>query len=81
MANCKTCLHRELCRVLDRTIFGNPNVPCSYEMQEVRGTWKYNKGTYYCSECGGKCGCDDYGDPELTDFCPNCGIKMNVIEE
>ena len=33
---------------------------------------------YECSECGSKPPNDRYGHPNcLTDFCPNCGAKMN----
>lgn len=37
---------------------------------------------YECSECGNKPPNDRYGHPNyLTDFCPNCGVKMIGEEE
>lgn len=37
--------------------------------------WEYD---YHCSVCNGSAGRGDYGNYDvLTDYCPNCGAKMD----
>lgn len=33
-------------------------------------------GTYRCSHCSKPAICDPFGNPRLTEYCPNCGKKM-----
>lgn len=50
----------------------------------VHGRWIY-KGEYaVCTECGGRSGTQYDGVqpiPLMTQFCPNCGAKMDGVEE
>lgn len=45
-----------------------------------KGKWtrKESKRMYWyvCSECGGGCPCNGYGQDMFTEWCPNCGAKM-----
>lgn len=49
------------------------------------GQWIFKNGylgnTYYCSECEKAVYLDKYGEPNLTDFCPDCGAKMDGGED
>ena len=52
-----------------------------YESDEGHGPYD-SKDWYRCSECGkdalGRCGDDEwYSFPRLSDYCPNCGAKMD----
>ena len=82
---CDSCIHKEVCkdkppesypRVMIDTITEN----CEYytnaaDVQPVKhGHWIINSDGYYpmCSEC--------MNEPQgriMTDFCPNCGAKMD----
>ena len=46
--------------------------------------WKKTNGSYVewyeCSECGRKASVF-WGANSLTDYCPNCGAKMDEVEE
>ena len=45
-----------------------------------RGKWtrKESKRMYWyvCSECGGGCPCNGYGQDMFTEWCPTCGARM-----
>lgn len=45
-----------------------------------RGEWIFKEGylgsTYYCSECEKAVYLNKYGEPNLTNFCPDCGAYM-----
>ena len=45
-----------------------------------RGEWIFKNGylgsTYYCSECEKAVYLDKFGEPNLTNFCPDCGAHM-----
>lgn len=45
------------------------------------GKWIFKNGylgnTYYCSECEKAVYLNKYGEPNLTDFCPDCGARMD----
>lgn len=45
------------------------------------GRWIFKNGylgnTYYCSECEKAVYLNKYGEPNLTDFCPDCGARMD----
>lgn len=45
-----------------------------------KGKWtrKESKRMYWyvCSECGGGCPCNGYGQDMFTEWCPNCGARM-----
>lgn len=45
----------------------------------VHGHWKWvhRYESYECSACGGEVPCDDWGNEQLTDYCPHCGAKMD----
>lgn len=49
------------------------------------GKWIFKNGylgnTYYCSECEKAVYLNKYGEPNLTDFCPDCGARMDGGEE
>ena len=62
-------------------------VPCDHliEVDHVRhGRW-IDKGEYaVCMECGGRSGTQYDGVepiPLMTQFCPNCGAKMDEVSE
>lgn len=42
-------------------------------------TWMVHENPvayYYCSECKNQAYADEFGDPLLTKFCPDCGADM-----
>ena len=39
-----------------------------------------SRDAHECSECGNLAISDEWGDETLTDFCPNCGAKMEEVE-
>ena len=53
-------------------------------VEVVHGRW-IDKGEYaVCTECGGRSGTQYDGVepiPLMTQFCPNCGEKMDGVEE
>ena len=63
--------------------FKRPAVQMDYA-PVVHGRWIY-KGEYaVCTECGGRSGTQYDGVepiPLMTQFCPNCGEKMDGVEE
>ena len=53
------------------------SVMCDCEEPRAEGEWITNKDGYsHCSECGFSFGCIACPHEE-TDFCPNCGAKMD----
>ena len=36
---------------------------------------------YACSECRAPCAKTDYGNDYFSDYCPNCGAKMQEVDE
>jgi len=54
----------------------------TYDVQEVRhGRWTIEAGVgKYCSYCGFDIG-NDLDFMEYIQFCPNCGAKMDEVEE
>lgn len=57
----------------------------SYKTDESYGPYD-TKAWYKCSECGkdaiGRCYQDEYYScPNLSDYCPNCGAKMDGKDE
>ena len=56
------------------------SIPAADVAQVVHGRWIY-KGEYaVCTECGGRSGTQYDGVepiPLMTQFCPNCGAKMD----
>ena len=58
----------------------------SVEVEPVKtGKWtrKESKRMYWyvCSECGGGCPCNGYGQDMFTEWCPNCGARMSEGSE
>ncbi len=51
------------------------------EGSSARGEWVYSEiyCTYICSECEECASVDDFREPRLTNFCPNCGAKMKGV--
>lgn len=49
------------------------------EGSSARGEWVYSEiyCTYICSECEECASVDDFREPRLTNFCPNCGARMS----
>lgn len=39
------------------------------------------RDAHECSECGGLALVGEYGNEQLTDFCPHCGADMSEVEE
>ena len=60
------------------------SAPAADVAPAVHGRWIY-KGEYaVCTECGGRSGTQYDGVepiPLMTQFCPNCGEKMDGVEE
>lgn len=56
------------------------------DVTEVRhGKWerKENKKVYWyaCSLCGEEVPQNEYGDDYFSDYCPNCGAKMDLGDD
>ena len=60
------------------------NLPAADVAPVVHGRWIY-KGEYaVCTECGGRSGTQYDGVepiPLMTQFCPNCGAKMDGVDD
>lgn len=60
-----------------------PIEPMRIEQLPKRGEWVRKEGEltywYECSECGYRPHIENY--PYLSDFCPNCGVKMMEVQE
>lgn len=83
---CKDCIHnevchmREVCNDIDEQIkeFGCMDFIARADVQEVKhGEWEYigtdkMGNVFRCSQCCGRIGLD-----KETDYCPNCGAKMD----
>lgn len=54
------------------------NAPAA-DVQEVKhGKWEWCGDHHVCSECGEFALSDEYtGEEVLSDYCPNCGAKMD----
>lgn len=63
----------------DDVNFGVDKIPAADVAPVRHGRWISNEFCldYYCSNCGCSCPCDMYGGPSLSDFCPDCGTKMD----
>ena len=50
-----------------------------------RGKWKRKENTkvywYACSSCGEDVPKNEYGDDYFSDYCPNCGAKMDLGDD
>ena len=85
-------LKREAVLVLITRRYENPeictqeinSIPASDVAPVVHGRWIY-KGEYaVCTECGGRSGTQYDGVepiPLMTQFCPNCGCRMDGGED
>ena len=60
------------------------SIPAADVAPVVHGRWIY-KGEYaVCTECGGRSGTQYDGVepiPLMTQFCPNCGAKMDGVDD
>lgn len=73
MANCLTCIHREVCKER-MELFNLPNIACQYEAHELIGEWvKNDDGTYSCSVC--QSWIPNYTN-NIARYCWYCGAKM-----
>ena len=84
---------REIIRLYKRTVEQlNDAVPVrhgrwiSHTMSEITGYDPALSGddpvcSYSCSVCGEDCYVSDTGDDILSDFCPNCGARMDEEKE
>lgn len=57
----------------------------TFDVELVKhGKWIFKNGylgnTYYCSECEKAVYLDKFEEPNLTDFCPDCGARMDGDE-
>ena len=86
---CDSCAHRNVCKAIDNQPCTECNhYQCTADVEPVKhGQWIYNieSGEYLCSACGENAlsfrkdtlyGLDLY-ETCLTDYCPNCGAKMD----
>lgn len=68
----------------DSAINALRNAPSADVAPVVHGRW-IDKGEYaVCMECGGRSGTQYDGVepiPLMTQFCPNCGAKMDEVSE
>ena len=68
----------------DEAVTRVENFPAADVAPVVPGRWIY-KGEYaVCTECGGRSGTQYDGVepiPLMTQFCPNCGAKMDEVSE
>lgn len=62
--------------------------PCPYQNEDVKlipkvGKWLEKRYGYnYCSVCGGLAGFyENEGENFLSNYCPNCGARMEGAEE
>ena len=85
---CGDCIHVEVCeRNPILTEFSRENPACckkfmkAADVAPVRyGRWIDKGGYAVCTECGGRSGIQYDGVepiPLMTQFCPNCGAKMD----
>lgn len=83
MADCKNCIHIEVCKSADSC---DGRVPgCRhFEPKQKHGRWIDEEwGDWRCSYCRKLYTFDDYGDVHPLDdcgynYCPNCGAIMDL---
>ena len=51
------------------------------EPKPKTGYWVHKGQGIYCSECGKESGYNSFGASRFSDYCPNCGAKMDEQEE
>lgn len=80
MADCKNCIHIEVCKSADSC---DGRVPgCRhFEPKTKHGRWEVDKTVAFteeCSACGFCVQWDSYGRIHQYNHCPNCGAKMDL---
>ena len=45
-----------------------------------KGHWLHKGQGIYCSECGKESGYNPFGASRFSDYCPSCGIEMEIKE-
>lgn len=85
--DCMKCKHanRSLCKLCaDEACEAICDAPAVDAKPVKHGKW-IDKGDYaICSECGGDSGTQYDGImpiPRYSNYCPNCGAKMDEVEE
>lgn len=71
---CANCIHEEMCKWKEE----RHGQECAYMQEPKTGHWTHDgshwKNRFICSECGYKLF------EEQTNYCPNCGAKMESEE-
>lgn len=51
--------------------------PTADVVEAKRGHWKRKGQDIYCSVCGNESAYNPFGASKFSDYCPNCGAKMD----
>lgn len=73
-------LYEKIMQILDRRIKQLPSAQPSAHQERMRGRWvpvTNGRGGYECDQCHNYAPSYQDGVEWLSDFCPNCGAKMD----
>jgi hypothetical protein len=78
MAECKDCIHYQVCSPYTTPNESFPEVGGCKLFKNATGTWKISFDGYYpyCPECG-----NEPKGRTMTEYCEKCGIKLDKPKE
>jgi hypothetical protein len=57
------------------------DTPTADVVEVQHGKWKRKGQGIYCSVCGNESAYNPFGASKFSDYCPNCGAKMDVSKK
>ena len=56
------------------------NIMALEQPSRPKGHWVHKGQGIYCSKCGEESGYNPFGASRFSDYCPSCGIEMEIEE-
>lgn len=70
-------VEKTLNAVMDAIVHSIAVLPATVVQKVRRGEWQKNEQyVFICSICGCEAYCDEFGEQELSTYCPDCGALM-----
>lgn len=70
----------DVCELLDDVMYALEEEPTIDAVEVVHARWVVKGQDVFCSHCDKESGYNPWGASAFSDYCPNCGAKMDGEE-
>lgn len=66
--------------VLEQVLYDIEHIEAADDVEVIHGLWEFTATGYQCSKCLYDSLYDGWNHPLRSNYCPNCGVKMDLEE-